>query len=50
MGYFSRNYDEESLPPLPAHMQNRKRWVEAIEENFEIMSQYRDKEYCLYVG
>ena len=48
--YFSRNYDEESQPPLPAHMQNRQRWVEVIEENFEIMIQYKDKEYCFYVA
>jgi hypothetical protein len=54
VGYFSRTYDDsydkEPLPRLPPQMQSRQRWVEAIEDNFELMSQYRDKEYCLYVA
>lgn len=46
--YFTdRNYvDEEKLPKLPPHMENRRKWVQAIEENLEVMQHYQDREYC----
>jgi hypothetical protein len=52
VSYFTERNEvnEEKLPPLPAQMENRKRWVEVIEENMEIMQSYQDKDYCQYVA
>jgi hypothetical protein len=51
ISYFTdKNYfDEEQIPPLSEEMQRKKKWVEAIDENFDHLKHYEDVEYCQYV-
>ena len=51
MKYFSNKVyvDEEKIPPLTPEMIQRKKWMKYIDENFNEMKDFANKDYCNWV-
>jgi hypothetical protein len=52
MRYFSNKLyiDEEKIPPLAPEMIERRKWMKHIDENFNEMKDFANKEYCQWVS
>lgn len=51
MFFSNKNYvDEEKVPPLTEELIQNREWVKAIDEHWDVMKDFQDKEYCMWVA